>query len=157
MPVTQVVDEPRVEPNHIYVIPPNRNMVISGGALKLSPRTEARGMQRSIDRFFRSLAEDQGYKAIGVILSGTANDGTVGLEEIKAEGGITFAQDDSAQQDSMPRSAIAAGCVDFVLPPQGIAKELIRIAHHPYVTPSAKEVPSDLGREPNLGRVIELL
>ena len=68
-----------------------------------------------------------------MILSGTATDGTLGLEAIKAEGGITFAQDDSARYDSMPRSAVAAGCVDFVLSPEDIAKELARIAKHPYV------------------------
>ena len=79
------------------------------------------------------LAQDQRERAIGVILSGTATDGTLGLEAIKAEGGITFAQDDSAKYDSMPRSAIAAGCVDFVLKPEDIASELARIAKHPYV------------------------
>ncbi len=68
-----------------------------------------------------------------MILSGTASDGTLGLEAIKAEGGITFAQDESAKYDSMPRSAVAAGCVDFVLSPENIAKELARIAKHPYV------------------------
>lgn len=88
---------------------------------------------RSIDSFLESLAEDQRERAIGVILSGAGTDGTVGLEAIKAEGGITFAQDDSAKYDSMPRSAAAAGCVDFVLSPEYIAKELARIAQHPYV------------------------
>src|SRR5207245_240130 len=88
---------------------------------------------RSIDSLCESLAQDQRECAIGVILSGTATDGTVGLEGIKAEGGITFAQDDSARYDSMPRSAVAAGCVDFVLSPENIAKELARIARHPYV------------------------
>lgn len=117
MPVTEVKDRMPVQPNHVYVIPPGTNMVISQGVLQLSPRTEIRGQHRPIDPFFRSLAEDQGHKAIGVILSGTAADGTLGLEAIKAEGGITFAQDDTAQHDSMPRRAVAAGCVDFVLPP----------------------------------------
>jgi two-component system CheB/CheR fusion protein len=70
---------------------------------------------------------------VGVILSGTASDGTVGLAAIKGEGGITFAQDSSAKYDAMPASAIAAGCVDLVLPPEGIAKELVRMAQHPYV------------------------
>jgi two-component system CheB/CheR fusion protein len=88
---------------------------------------------RSIDLFLESLAKDQGERAIGVILSGTATDGTQGLEMIKAEGGIAFAQDDSAKYDSMPRNAVAAGCVDFVLSPEKIAKELSCIAKHPYV------------------------
>jgi len=137
LPVTEVEDEPRVEPDHVYVIPPDRNMTISRGVLQLLPRKEARGQHRPIDVFLRSLAEDQGHRAIGVVLSGTANDGTLGLEEIRAAGGITFAQDDTAQQTSMPRSAVAAGCVDFVLPPDGIARELAGIARHPSLAPAA--------------------
>jgi len=152
MPVTEVQDEPRVEPNRVYVIPPDRDMVIAQGALQLFPRTEARGMHRPINHFLRSLAEDQKHRAIGVILSGTATDGTLGLEEIKAVGGITFAQDDTAQQTSMPRSAVASGCVDFVLPPDEIARELGRIARHPYVTPVTPAAPP--GAE-DLGKILE--
>src|SRR4029077_13280094 len=90
----------------------------------LRPRPRDRGAHHPIDAFFESLARDQRERAIGVILSGTATDGTLGLEAIKAEGGITFAQDESARYDSMPRSAAAAGCVDRVLKPEDIAKEL---------------------------------
>src|SRR6516164_1542591 len=157
MPVREAQDQMPVEPNHVYVIPPGTNMVISQGVLQLSPRTETRGQHRPIDPFFRSLAEDQGHKAIGVILSGTATDGTLGLEAIKAEGGITFAQDDTAQHDSMPRSAVAAGCVDFVLSPDEIAKEIARISRHPDVAPPAEVKPKDPASEPNLGPVLELL
>jgi two-component system CheB/CheR fusion protein len=82
-----------------------------------------------VDYFMRALAEAQGNKAIGVILSGAGSDGTLGLAEIQAQGGVTFAQDETtAKYDGMPRSAIAAGCVDFVLPPADIARELTRIA-----------------------------
>jgi two-component system CheB/CheR fusion protein len=154
MPVTEVQDEPRVEPNRIYVIPPDRNMVIAQGTLQLLPRTEARGQHRPIDLFLRSLAEDQKHRAIGVILSGTATDGTLGLEEIKAEGGITFAQDDSAQQTGMPRSAVASGCVDFTLPPDGIARELGRIARNPYVAPSTPAMPA---KKPDLDKILKIL
>ena len=133
MPVHEVTNELRVEPNHVYVIPPNTNLGIEAGVLKLQPREKTRMPARSIDFFFESLAADQHERAIGVILSGTASDGTLGLEAIKAEGGITFAQDDSAKYDSMPRSAVAAGCVDFVLAPESIAEELARLATHPYV------------------------
>src|SRR6516164_2411715 len=157
MPVGEAQDQMPVEANHVYVIPPGTNLVISGGVLQLSPRTETRGQHRPIDAFFRSLAEDQGHKAIGVILSGTATDGTLGLEAIKAEGGITFAQDDTAQHDSMPRSAVAAGCVDFVLSPDEIAKEIARISRHPDVAPPAEVKPKDPASEPNLGPVLELL
>jgi two-component system, chemotaxis family, CheB/CheR fusion protein len=133
MPVREVTNNLRVEANHVYVIPPNTNLGIAHGVLKLQPREQRRTPTRSIDSFFESLAQDQRERAIGVILSGTATDGTVGMEAVKAEGGITFAQDDSARYDSMPRSAIAAGCVDFVLKPADIAKELAGIANHPYV------------------------
>ncbi|HYN64936.1 MAG TPA: chemotaxis protein CheB, partial [Candidatus Limnocylindrales bacterium] len=133
MPVTEVVaDEPELEPNHVYVIPPDRNMILVHERLRLL-RRDALGKQHPIDRFFRSLAESQRHMAIGVVLSGTATDGTLGMEEIKAEGGITFAQDESAQQRGMPQSAVASGCVDFVLAPAAIAVELARISKHPYV------------------------
>ena len=130
MRTQEVTDKMRVEPNHVYVIPPNMNLSIVCGVLRLEARPEGRRPQHAIDSFFESLAQDQRERAIGVILSGTANDGTLGLEAIKAEGGITFAQNESAKYDSMPRSAVAAGCVDFVLSPEGIAMELARIAKH---------------------------
>ncbi|HEY3153139.1 MAG TPA: CheR family methyltransferase [Candidatus Binatia bacterium] len=144
MPVREVTNNLRVEENHVYVIPPNTNLGVAQGVLKLRPRQQTRTPTRSIDLFLESLAQDRRERAIGVILSGTATDGTLGLEAIKAEGGITFAQDDSARYDSMPRSAIAAGCVDFVLKPEDIAKELARIANHPYVAGQPHEIsPED--------------
>ena len=105
LPVHEVTNNLHVEPNHVYVIPPNTNLGIASGVLTLLPRPKTRTPHRSIDFFLEALAEDQRDRAIGVILSGTATDGTLGLEAIKAEGGITFAQDDSARYDSMPRSA----------------------------------------------------
>ena len=134
IPVREVKEGMAVVPDHIYVIPPNTNMVISGGQLHLMPRKQTELQHMPIDCFLTSLAEDRKEQAIGVILSGTASDGTQGLKAIKAEGGITFAQDEkTAKYDSMPRNAMAAGCVDFVLPPEGIAKELVSIGRHPYV------------------------
>jgi two-component system CheB/CheR fusion protein len=133
MPVREVTNNLRVAANHVYIIPPNTRLGIARGVLKLQPRPQDRVALRSIDFFFEALAKDQRERAIGVILSGTANDGTLGLEAIKAEGGLTFAQDESAKYDSMPRSAVTAGCVDLVLSPVEIAKELTRIARHPYV------------------------
>jgi two-component system CheB/CheR fusion protein len=134
MPVAEVEEGMTVESNHVYVIPPNKTMGISKGTLHLIARGEPAAKHLPIDYFLGSLAEDRGNRAIGVILSGTASDGTMGLKAIKAEGGITFAQDiKSAKYDGMPRSAIAAGCVDFVLPPEGIATELARLGRHPYL------------------------
>lgn len=133
MPVREVSNNLRVKTNHVYVIPPNTILGLAKDRLTLQPRPQTGRAPRAVDAFFESLAQDQRERAIGVILSGTASDGTLGLETIKAEGGITFAQDESAKYDSMPRSAVAAGCVDFVLSPENIAKELARIAKHPYV------------------------
>jgi two-component system CheB/CheR fusion protein len=133
MPVHEVTNHLRVEPNQVYIIPPNTALGISGGVLKLQPRSKTPAPPRSIDFFFEALAHDQQERAIGMILSGTATDGTLGLEAIKAEGGITFAQDESARYDSMPRSAIGAGCVDLVLTPEAMARELARIARHPFL------------------------
>src|SRR5437867_4898246 len=156
MPVRQVTDATPVEPNHVYVIPPNVDMIISRGILRLTARTETRGYHMPIDRFLRSLAEDQGSNAIGVILSGTASDGTLGLAATKAEGGITFAQDEkSAKFDGMPQSAIAAGCVDLVLPPDRIAEELARICE-PYVaySPSSKIAELMPDSDPHLKNIL---
>ena len=138
MKVSEVTDGMRVVPNQVFVIPPNTFMTISDHTLHLAPRGDARGVHMSVDQFMRSLAEHQGNRSIGVILSGSGTDGTHGLAEIQAQGGVTFAQEESsAKYDGMPRSAIAAGFVDYVLPPKAIAKELTRIARHPYVSRDA--------------------
>src|SRR5436190_3030894 len=131
MPVVEVTQGMQVQANHVYVIPPNADMSISDGMLHLSPLSPDRGLRMPIDFFLRSLADTYQSRSIGVILSGTASDGTLGLQAIKAMGGVTFAQDEqSAKYSAMPRSAIAAGNVDFVLPPEAIARELKRIATH---------------------------
>lgn len=137
MPVLPVTDGLRVAPDHVYVVPPNADMTIGGGVLRLTPRAKV-DHYRPIDVFFRSLAQEQEGRAIGVVLSGTGSDGTLGLRAIKAEGGVTFVQDEqSAKHPGMPHSAFTAA--DAVLPPRGIARELARIAGHPYAhdaTPS---------------------
>ncbi|MBD2677440.1 MULTISPECIES: chemotaxis protein CheB [Nostoc] len=134
MPVCEVQDGMVVEPNHVYVIPPNAKMTISEGVLKLSPREKTRGLFMTVDAFFLSLAEERGSKAIAVVLSGGDADGARGLEAIKGIGGITFAQcEDTAKVTGMPSSAIASGYVDFILPPEAIAQELTNISRHPYI------------------------
>jgi two-component system, chemotaxis family, CheB/CheR fusion protein len=145
MQVLEVTDGMRVEPDHVYVIPPNVWMSIKDHTLRLGPRGSARGAHMSIDQFMRALAEQQGNRAIGVILSGSGTDGTLGIAEIQAQGGVTFAQDEAtARYDGMPRSAIAAGCIDYILPPKGIARELARISRHPYVRPGLAADSQDL-------------
>ena len=120
MPVREVTASMRVEPNAVYVIPPNTELTVKGGLLRLAEPSEPRGMRLPIDVLFCSLAGDQGDRAIGVVLSGMGSDGTLGLQAIKTQGGLTLAQEpSSAQFDSMPKSAIAAGAADVVgLPPE---------------------------------------
>src|SRR5215467_6658333 len=134
MRVKEVTNGMAIEPNHVYVIPPNATMSISNHTLQLAPRGDARVLHMSIDHFMRALAEEQGNRAIGVILSGSGTDGIAGLAEIQAHGGVTFVQDEAtAKYDSMLCSAVAAGCVDYILPQKNIARELARIARHPYL------------------------
>ena len=145
MPVLEITNNMTVQPNHVYVIPPNADVEIYHGLLKLTPRQEASGQHLPIDHFLRSLAHDKGNKSIGIILSGTASDGVMGLKAIKGAGGITFAQEESsAKYDGMPHSAIASGCVDFVLNPENIARELQRLSHHPYVAASQPQQTESL-------------
>jgi two-component system, chemotaxis family, CheB/CheR fusion protein len=137
MPVLEATNRSTVKPNHVYVIPPNVNMGIEKHQLHLTARSASPGLHTPIDFFMQSLAEERNSRSIGVVLSGTASDGTRGLAAIKAEGGITFAQDEkSAKYSGMPHSAVASGCVDFILPPDKIARELVRISGHPYLNGS---------------------
>ena len=155
LPVLQAAEGMRVACNSVYVLPPNSDMTISGGVLHLARREAERGHHMPIDTFFSSLAEDQVSNAIGVILSGTANDGTLGLAAIKHNGGITFAQDlQTAKYDGMPSSAVTAGVVDQVLTPARIAEELIRVRQHP-----GEAIPSDIfeGQDRLLQEVFRLL
>jgi two-component system CheB/CheR fusion protein len=137
MPVSEVMDGMAVEANHVYVIPANVDLTVANGALALTARTQTPGSHMPIDGFLRSVAEECRCGSIGVILSGTGADGAAGVEAIKAAGGVTFAQDPAtAKFGSMPEAAVATGCVDFILPPEGIAAELARIARHPYLADS---------------------
>ena len=155
MPVIQVLDDVHVEPNRVYVIPPNATMAIADGVLRLSrPAQQLPHQRRAIDTFFTSLAENMHSRAIGVVLSGAASDGTLGLKAIKAEGGITFAQDATAKFDGMPRNAIGAGVVDFVLPPKRIAEELATIANHPIAAPTLEQLLDDF---PTIDKILETL
>jgi two-component system CheB/CheR fusion protein len=158
MPVREVEDGMAVEPNHVYVIPPDRDMVIAQGILHLALRAEHRGPHMPVDTFLCSLAGERGSRAVGVILSGTGSDGTRGLKTIKEAGGITFAQDQTARFGGMPHSAIAASCVDYVLPPPQIATELLRIARHPSQA-QLEEVPPPVapGNEDVFLQILRLL
>jgi two-component system CheB/CheR fusion protein len=158
MPVRNVEDGLHIQPNEVYVIPPNTTMVLEDGVLRLAPRTS--GLHLPVDAFFRSLARVQGGRAIGIILSGNASDGSQGVKAIKEDCGITFAQDEaSAQHLGMPRNAIATGAIDYVLPPLEIARELVRLSGHPYVRPQSQEPQAEILPEGNgeLTRVFQIL
>ena len=126
MAVTVPSDATPIRANHVYVIPPDVDLLIENYFFKvISPRS---GRNKQVDLFFVSLAEAMGARAVGIILSGYDGDGTEGCKQIKAKGGITFAQDVSAEVEQMPLSAQVTGCVDYVMPLDKIPDKLIRLA-----------------------------
>ena len=133
MQVFEVEDGMQVQPNCAYIIPPNRDMAFLDGALQLLEPVAPRGQRLPIDFFFHSLAADQHERAIGIVLSGTGSDGTLGLRAIKGEGGMVMAQNPASTEfDGMPRSAIATGLVDFELPPAEMPAQLMAYAAHAF-------------------------
>jgi two-component system CheB/CheR fusion protein len=130
MPVMEATHLMPVEPNRLYVIPPDKSMEVVDGVLVLTPRKPKPAPHWPIDEFFTSLAERQKDGAIGIVLSGMASDGTLGLKAIKVAGGITIAQDSTAAFQGMPQSAVKEGVVDMVLSPNKIAAELSGISNH---------------------------
>lgn len=129
MQVQEIEQMELMKPNNVYVIPNNKGIEVTNGHIKLTPRVK-NGNQLTIDVLFTSLAETHGNEAIGIVLSGNASDGTMGLKAIKQAGGITFAQDNSAKYGSMTESAINEGVADFILSPKEIAVELGRVSKH---------------------------
>jgi len=149
MKVHQVHDGMKVQQNHVYVIPPNKNLTILNGTLQLMDLTQPRGANLPIDSFFRSLAQDQGANAVCIILSGTGTDGTLGLKAIKGEVGMVMVQDEeSAKYDGMPRSAISTGLADYVLPPGDMPEQLIKYSRHAFQQ-GAPKISSTEGKTPN--------
>ena len=133
MQVFEVEDGMAVQPNCAYIIPPNRDMAFLNGTLQLLEPAAPRGLRLPIDFFFRSLAQDQRERAICIVLSGTGSDGTLGVRAIKGEGGMVMAQNpESTEYDGMPRSAIATGLVDYVLPPAEMPAQLIAYVAHAF-------------------------
>ena len=160
IPVTQVTDRVRVEAGHVYVIPPDRNLVMEDGHLRLTPLESERQHRRPVDHFFRTLAEAWGERAVGVVLSGTGQNGTVGVRRIRELGGLILAQDpDDAAFGEMPRSALASGVVDHVAPAGELGREAIDYADRLRETrvPDGEtaEVPADDVR--TVQRILALL
>ncbi|MBM4236489.1 MAG: chemotaxis protein CheR, partial [Firmicutes bacterium] len=143
MKVFEVEDGMAVAPNCAYIIPPGRDMAFLKGTLQLLEPSAPRGQRLPIDFFFRSLAHDQRERAIGVVLSGTGSDGTLGLRAIKGEGGMVMVQNpESTEYDGMPRSAIATGLVDYELPPAEMPAQLIAYVAHAFGKPSRTAAPT---------------
>jgi two-component system, chemotaxis family, CheB/CheR fusion protein len=161
IPVIQTAEGQAVQPDHVFVIPPNTVMIVKQRVLHLAPRSESLTPHNPIDIFFESLAADQGPRAVGVVLSGAASDGAQGIRIIKRNLGITFSQDEeSARYGGMPHSAIATGAVDLVLPPAGIAAELAKLASRAYAPPSEQPPEEPLFPEEANGdfqKVLDLL
>lgn len=132
MIVQEIDDMDKIKPNNVFVIPYNKGIEVTDGHIKLIPRSDS-SVAISIDILFSTLAEAQKERVIGIILSGSASDGTAGMKAIKQHGGLTFAQDDTAKFTSMPHSAISTGMVDFILSPKEIALELARLSKHPLI------------------------
>ena len=158
IPVTQVNETVRVEPDHVYVIPPNKYLMIEDGNIKVTEPERVRGGgHTSIDLFFRTLADAYGKSAVGIILSGTGSDGILGLRRIKEEGGFAIAQDpEEAEYDAMPRNAMEAGLIDLVMPTAEIPRRLesLRAGLQRLPIPPAEEEEPE--PEPN-GDVVEVL
>jgi chemotaxis response regulator CheB len=130
MPVELITDSLQIQPNHVFIIPAQRDLHVLDGEFHLKPISKPRGWPDVITVFLRSLTQHWGGKVIAVIVSGYDGDGAAALRGIKEVGGITIAQKlDTAGQPDMPESAIASGWIDFVLSPEDIAREIVRIAH----------------------------
>jgi len=157
MQVHEVEDGMVVEPNCVYIIPPNKDMALLHGTLRLMEPDAPRGLRLPIDFFFRSLAQDQGERAICIVLSGTGTDGTLGLKAIKEVGGMAMAQDpQSAKYDGMPRSAIATGLVDYILPAREMPEQLIAYVQHAFGR-APRKAPDALPKAADLHKKIFVL
>jgi two-component system CheB/CheR fusion protein len=158
--VQEATDGITMKPNNLYVIPPNKEMKVDDGHIKLLPRKNKTGTHLPINIFFSSLAEKHQEDVIGIILSGMGNDGTKGLKVIKQEGGLTFAQDGSAKFSVMPESAIAEGCVDYVMSPKEIATTLVQLSKNNYskktILKNIKEEEIE-NKDPDLKNILQLL
>ncbi len=158
MQVFEVEDGMPVQVNCAYIIPPNRDMAFLGGTLQLLEPVAPRGQRLPIDFFFRSLAQDQHDRAIGIVLSGTGSDGTLGVRAIKGEGGMVMVQDPlSTEFDGMPRSAIATGLVDYELPAAKMAAQLITYSAHAYARPSPSSILAAPKAESAIKKIFVLL
>ena len=158
MDISQVKDGISVEANKIYLIPPKHFLTLFKNKLLLNQFDKERGINLPIDVFFMSLAEDIGARAIGIILSGTGSDGTVGLKAIKKAGGMVMVQHlETAQFDGMPRSAIATGMIDYICPPENMPDMIVNYTKHPYISKNGENDFSLSPEDTDLNKILALL
>ena len=158
MQVLEVTGPTPLQMNRVYIIPPNRYLVLTDGVLQLSTPPPDRASYAEIDGFLCSLAKDQQQRAVGILLSGTGQHGVRGLQEIKAAGGMVIAQDPkSAAYPSMPQAAIDADTVDYILPPEEMPAVLVKYAAHPYVNHVNDSVAAAEPEPDHVQRVLALL
>jgi two-component system CheB/CheR fusion protein len=155
--IHRVEDGIQVEANNIYLIPPRKNMTVYDKRLYLTEQTKSHNPNLPIDIFFRSMAQDFGKNAIGIVLSGTGSDGSLGIKAIKEQGGMIMAQnEESAKFDGMPRSSIATGMVDYILPPDEMPETLLKFVKHPHIVkPETK--PKDLSSDESLLKILQIV
>ncbi len=158
MTVNEIEDGTHLAPNCVYLNPPNKNVAVFNRTLHLMDPVKSGAINMPIDFFFRSLSEDQKEKAIGIIVSGTASDGTLGIKAIKGEGGMVMAQDPvTAKYDGMPRSAIGTGLVDFILPVERMPQTLFNYVKHPFLKSPGKINVAETDSQHQLRKVFALL
>lgn len=159
MPIRQVTEEVKVEPNHVYVIPPHHNLAVSDGHICLQERADGTAKQVPVDLFFRTLASSYKERAIAVVLSGAGTDGSIGVKLLKEAGGVSFAQDpNEAEHSGMPRSAIDTGAVDFVLPVAQMPQKLVALKQNAErIQLPAQEASEETEHETALREVLTLL
>ncbi|MFP4084886.1 MAG: CheR family methyltransferase [Desulfonatronovibrio sp.] len=158
MPVLEVEEGMKLSPNHVYIVPPGRDTALLGGAFQLMGPVLPLVKRMSIDFFFRTLAHDQREKAIGVVFSGTASDGSAGIRAIKGEGGMVMVQSRAtAEYDSMPRSCLATGLVDYELSPEEMPARLAAYVAHAFARPPVSDSPALPGENNLLSKVFVLI
>ena len=158
MQVVQVADDMQIRPNTVYVIAPDKDLTVSKGSLQLVEPAESRGHRHPVDVLFRSLAADQGERAIAVVLSGTGSNGTDGLKEVKAAGGLILVQDPpTAKFDGMPRSAIVAGMADHIVAPEAMPEILVRYINQEYIKQPHDGETATTSAQPTIDQILTLL
>ena len=158
MPVREIQDGMGISPNCVYLNPPDKNVAVFNRTLHLMEPIKSDGINLPIDFFFRSLSEDQKEKAVGIIVSGTASDGTLGIKAIKAEGGMAMVEDPAtAKYDGMPRNAVKTGLVDFILPVGKMPEALIAYLKHPLLKSPGKTKTNETDTKNQLQKVFTLI